>query len=222
MIPQNNPPLPWFSIQNQLDSNRVDHEQQIAFLSQDDVLATIISQVDLPKIHRTGDVFHDLMSCVLEQQIHYRSSKRIFEKMLATAEIDRLTLDNFEEFAAKGISNYKLPIQKLGTVQGIVDFFSISDINWTDLPDEEVRKTLTSLKGISNWTADMILLYTLGRADIFPFDDYHVKQVMNVLFELETGPEKKSEMRAISDHWKPYRSLATRYLLAWKDAQKRR
>lgn len=200
----------------------MDQAIQIAYLSQDEVLARITEQLDLPEIHSTGDVFHDLMSCVLEQQIHYRSSKRIFEKMLAAAAIDRLTLDNFEEFEAKGIPTYKLATKKLETALGIVNFFAQHQIDWISLSDEEVRKTLVSLKGISNWTADMILLYTLGRQDIFPFDDYHVKQIMNNLFKSETGPLKKSEMRAISDQWKPYRSLATRYLLAWKDAQKRR
>ena len=58
-------------------------------------------QVPKPQIESTQDVFHDLMSCILEQQIHYRSTKKVFQKMLQAADLQRLSLDNFEHFEKK-------------------------------------------------------------------------------------------------------------------------
>ena len=74
----------------------------------DPILANIIAQIPEPVIESTNDIFHDLMSCVLEQQIHYRSTKKTFQKMLQLADIGRLTLDNFETFEEKSFTNTKL------------------------------------------------------------------------------------------------------------------
>jgi DNA-3-methyladenine glycosylase II len=61
----------------------------------DPILESIILQIPKPVIESTNDIFHDLMSCIIEQQIHYRSTKRIFAKALERASIDHLTIDNF-------------------------------------------------------------------------------------------------------------------------------
>lgn len=61
----------------------------------DSVLKNIINTIELPKIETTNNVFHDLMSCVIEQQIHYRSTKKIFQKMLDDSGIEVLTPSNF-------------------------------------------------------------------------------------------------------------------------------
>jgi DNA-3-methyladenine glycosylase II len=110
----------------------------------DDVLKNIIATIPEPTIVTTNDVFHDLMSCILEQQIHYRSTKRIFQKMLKTANIERLTLDNFAKFEKTAFANSKLAIGKFETVERIVDFFTVNKINWALLSDVEVIEKLSS------------------------------------------------------------------------------
>jgi DNA-3-methyladenine glycosylase II len=141
----------------------------------DNVLKNIIATITEPTIETTNDVFHDLMSCILEQQIHYRSTKRIFQKMLKTANIECLTLDNFAEFEKTAFANSKLAIGKFETVERIIDFFTVNKINWALLSYAEVIEKLSSIKGIGKWTIDMILLYTLERPDVFPYDDFHLK-----------------------------------------------
>lgn len=73
-------------------------ESEIFLAKADPILEKVIIQVPKPKIESTKDVFHDLMSCVLEQQIHYRSTKKIFQKMLNEANLERLTPTNFQHF----------------------------------------------------------------------------------------------------------------------------
>ena len=90
----------------------------------DPILANIIAQIPEPIIESTNDAFHDLMSCVLEQQIHYRSTKKTFQKMLQLADIERLTLANFEIFEEKFFTTAKLSINKYETVLGVLTFLS--------------------------------------------------------------------------------------------------
>ena len=88
------------------------------------------------------------MSCVLEQQIHYRSTKRIFQKMLERADLKTLTLDNFPKFEKSTFADAKLAIAKLETVERIIDFFTVKKINWQVLTDAEIIEKLASIRGI--------------------------------------------------------------------------
>jgi DNA-3-methyladenine glycosylase II len=186
----------------------------------DDVLKNIIGIVPEPKIETTNDVFHDLMSCILEQQIHYRSTKRIFQKMLQTANIERLTLDNFAEFEKTAFTNSKLAIGKFETVERIVYFFTVNKINWALLSDDDVVEKLSSIKGIGKWTIDMILIYTLERPDVFPYDDFHLKEIMVKLYGLDPNVKLKAQMLEVAEVWGAHKSLAVKYLLAWKEFNK--
>ena len=188
------------------------------FLStNDEILKNLIIQVEFAPIESTNDVFYDLMSCILEQQIHYRSSKKIFTKMLKRASISNLNLENFDEFEQKALSKAKLSVQKQETVLEIVAFFNENKIDWQLLDDKDVFDKLTSIKGIGKWSVDMILLYTLERANVFPFDDFHLKQVMTNLYGLNPKSRLKAQMIEVSSNWGEHKSLAVRYLLAWKD-----
>jgi DNA-3-methyladenine glycosylase II len=188
----------------------------------DDVLKNIIEIIELPAMETTNDVFHDLMSCILEQQIHYRSTKWIFQKMLQAANIERLTLDNFSEFEKTAFANSKLAIGKFETVERIVDFFTVNKINWILLNDNEVIEKLSSIKGIGKWTIDMILLYTLERPDVFPYDDFHLKEIMVKLYGLNPNVKLKAQMLDVAEAWGEHKSLAVKYLLAWKEFNKKK
>jgi DNA-3-methyladenine glycosylase II len=88
------------------------------------------------------------------------------------------------------------------------------------LPDEEIRAQLSAIKGIGKWTMDMILLYTLERPNVFPYDDFHLKQIMVSLYGLDSKVKLKAQMIGVSEHWGHQKSLAVRYLLAWKTYNK--
>ena len=187
------------------------------FLAKSDpIIANIVAQIPEPIVESTNDVFHDLMSCVLEQQIHYRSTKKIFQKMVQLADIERLTVNNFEVFEEKSFNNAKLSINKYQTVLGIVEFWKREQIDWKTLTDEEVIEKLSSIKGIGKWTIDMVLLYTLQHPNVFPYDDFHLKEIMVKLYGLNPNVKLKAQMIEISKGWGEYKSLATLYFLAYK------
>ena len=191
-------------------------DNALRILKRDPVLEKIIETIPKPNIESTNDVFFDLMSCVLEQQIHYRSTKRVFQKMLHTANLTTLTLENFDDFEQKAFPNAKLSTGKLETVLAILTFFQENKINWSLLNDAEVAAKLSSIKGIGKWTIDMILLYTLGRPNVCPYDDFHLKEIMVKRYGLDPDSRLKAQMVDISNDWGEHKSLAVKYLLAWK------
>ena len=73
-------------------------KEQIFSFTEDNILQQITLSIPKPFIQSTNNVFHDLVSCVIEQQIHYRSSKKVFEKMLNNSKIKQLSKDNFHLF----------------------------------------------------------------------------------------------------------------------------
>lgn len=182
----------------------------------DSILEKIILQIPKPEIKSTNDVFHDLMSCIIEQQIHYRSTKRIFAKALERASIDRLTIDNFHLLEKFSFSQIKLAMGKYETMMSFIEYWKNNIKDFNTLPDEEVISELSSIKGIGKWTIDMILLYTLNRPNVFPYDDFHLKQIMVSLYGLNEKVKLKAQMLEIAENWGEQKSLAVLYLLAYK------
>lgn len=199
----------------------VDNLKIKQILERDSVLKNIIQTIPEPQIQSTDNVFHDLMSCILEQQIHYRSTKKIFQKMLNAASLEILTLENFAQFEEKVFQNTNFSMTKYETIERTIDFFNENNratnrIDWQELKDEEIVQKLSSIKGIGKWTIDMILLYTLERPNVFPFDDFHLKNMMVKLYNLNEKSKLKAQMLEVASHWGEYQSLATLYILAYK------
>jgi DNA-3-methyladenine glycosylase II len=186
------------------------------YFVKDQVLLKLVDTISPPTWKSTENVFHDIMSCIIEQQIHYRSSKNTFQHVMQEAGLDELSLENFH-LVEPVLSTLRLSESKFKAMADTIHFFSQNNICWYDLSDEEIRISLKSIRGIGRWTTDMILLYTLHRPDIFPYDDYHLHQIMPKLYGLDPKNKLTEKMKAIAEHWKGNRSLGVLYLLAWKN-----
>ena len=86
-----------------------------------------------------------------------------------------------------------------------------------EMTDEEIVAQLTQVKGIGRWTAEMFLIFCLGRPDVLPVGDLGVRKAIQKIYSLEELPVPPT-MLAIAQPWKPYRSIATWYL--WKSLSK--
>ncbi|MEM1219078.1 MAG: hypothetical protein AAGH79_09195 [Bacteroidota bacterium] len=196
------------------------------FLEQGDpVLQRIIPGVDLEPHTSSGDVFQDLISCIVDQQIHYRSRKVYFKKVQRVIGQEQITP---RAILAKSDADFlaqKMAARKVQTIVSAAHTWEEKDygqLDWFSLPEEAVREQLESMQGVSRWTSDMILLYTLEHPDICPLDDFRFKKYFPVAYDLETSSDWRKDMVQITEEWAPYRSTATRYLLTWgKQLQKR-
>ena len=86
--------------------------------------------------------------------------------------------------------------------------------------DERVIETLTVVKGIGRWTAEMYLMFRLGRHDVLPVDDLGIRSAMRRAYNMRALPDKQ-RMRKIAEAWRPYRSLACFYLWRSLDSAKK-
>ena len=87
------------------------------------------------------------------------------------------------------------------------------------MSNEEIIELLTQIKGVGKWTVEMLLMFTLGREDVFAVDDLGIQQAMIRLYKLDPTDKKalKEKMLQLSAKWSPYRTYACLHLWQWKD-----
>ena len=90
------------------------------------------------------------------------------------------------------------------------------------MSNEEVIGYLSEIKGVGRWTVEMLLMFTLGREDVFAVDDFGIQQSMAKLYRIEhlSNKELKQKMIKISEKWMPYRTYACLHLWNYKDTPK--
>lgn len=192
----------------------------IQHLSQDPMLARIIPDIELPTINSNPDVFNALIKSVVSQQLSTKAAATIYQRFLLLFEQgyatpqEILALDP-EVLRATGFSR-----QKSSYVAEIARFFSegATAYDWHSMPDQDIVHELTQIKGIGVWTVQMILIFHLGRPDVFPIDDLGIQQSMATLYQLPTDKRGlKTQMQICAAQWQPWRSYASRYLWKWRD-----
>jgi DNA-3-methyladenine glycosylase II len=96
----------------------------------------------------------------------------------------------------------------------------ITDKKLQLLSNEEIIELLTQIKGVGKWTVEMLLMFSLGREDVFAVDDLGIQQAMTKLYDLDPTNKKqfKLAMLSIAQVWSPYRTYACLHLWRWKDA----
>jgi len=89
---------------------------------------------------------------------------------------------------------------------------------WHKRSDEAIIKELTQIKGVGKWTVEMMLMFTLQRPDVFPVDDLGIQRSMMQLYSVEgKGRALRQKLTELAEPWRPYRTIACRYLWPWKD-----
>lgn len=201
-------------------------EKASEFLAQKDPrLGEIIKQTSLAPHESSGDVFYDLLSCIVGQQIHYRRMAPYFKKFLEYFQGSYPSPEKILNLAPDEPGMVKIARAKYQTVRQLSAYWleqQLENTHWTKLSEEEFRKTFAEIPGIGPWSLDMLLLYTLEKPNIFPADDYHVKIIMESTYGLTGQGKLKSRMQEIAQAWEPHCSLAVRYLLAYKDLMKKK
>jgi len=122
-----------------------------------------------------------------------------------------------EQLRAIGLSNAKVSYVK--NVAAFCIEHKITDKKLLAMGNEEVIELLTSIKGVGRWTVEMLLMFSLGREDVFAVDDLGIQQAMIYLYKLDNTDKKafKEKMLKLSAKWSPYRTYACLHLWRWKD-----
>ncbi|MGV3504191.1 MAG: DNA-3-methyladenine glycosylase family protein [Adhaeribacter sp.] len=185
-------------------------------LNQDPVMAGIISQGAEIIQQPHEDIYLSLLSSIISQQLSTKVARVIKARFLALfpGEYPQpgLVLEkNDEELRAVGLS-----FQKIGYIRNVAAFAREGQLDYqviSQLDDEGLIRHLVQVKGVGRWTAEMILMFTLVRPDVFPVDDLGIQNAMKKQYGLnQTGKALLSEMSRIAEAWRPHRTLASRYL----------
>ena len=187
----------------------------------DSRLSEIIKSVGKYSIKTTNDPLQSLIESIIFQQLAGRAANIIYERflkyynnILPTPQQILSTPDHILK-AKVGLSNKKIEYIKDLSARIIDKKLNLSLM--PEMADEEIVNQLIQVKGIGRWTAEMFLIFCLGRPDIFPVGDLGLRKAIQKVYSLPELP-RPSTMLAIAQPWKPYRSIATWYL--WKSLSK--
>ena len=158
--------------------------------------------------------YQALVQAVAYQQLHSKAGDAIFARFKnlfgGFPPPEQLIAAQFDDLRACGFSGRKIETIKgiaEGAISGLVPSREIANT----LSNEELITCLVTLKGIGQWTVEMMLIFTLERMDILPADDFAVCEGYKRLKKLETAPKRK-ELVEIGKAWSPHRTVASWYL----------
>lgn len=157
--------------------------------------------------------FENLVTSIIGQQLSLKAAETIKNRVFSylNNSVDPISFINAESDELKkcGMSNSKINYVKDLSMAVNNRELNLEEIN--NLSDEEVINELTKIKGIGKWTAEMFLIFSLRRPDVFSFLDVGLINAMKKLYGENLG---KEEIHSITNNWKPFRSYASMYL--WK------
>lgn len=191
-----------------------------ALAARDQDLRRVVDALGYPPFWSRPNTFESLVWFILEQQVSLASARAALEKLrsLVGAISPETVLDlTGEELRAASFSR-----QKAGYVRGLATALTEGALNLPSLEtlsDADVRRNLTRVKGVGNWTVDVYLIMVLHRTDVFPIGDL---AAVNGVKHLKNLPRSAStdEVSTLAERWAPLRTVAT--MLVWHDYLARR
>ncbi len=200
-------------------------EAHIKVLKKDKLLFAAIKTQEPYLLLPKKKVYLSLVASIISQQLSTKVAAVIYGRLLKLygsklPTTSMILATDMEQLRSIGLSN-----AKANYVLNVCRFFEenrLKDATFQKMEDEAVINLLTQIKGVGRWTVEMILMFTLGREDVFALDDLGIQQGMAKIYGLDISNKKQlaANMILISKRWKPYRTHACRYIWNYKDLPK--
>ena len=193
----------------------------IAHLSKDEKLKKLIEQHGVFTLKKQKNLYLYLCYSIMSQQLSTKVARVIRQRFLDLYDSEptpQQVIDTpFEKLRGIGLSN-----AKASYVQNVARFEiekGMSPKKLSKMSNDEVIEYLTEIKGVGQWTVEMLLMFALGREDLFAIDDLGLQQAVIGLYDLRHRKKKimLSRISKIAEQWAPYRTYACMYLWRWKD-----
>ncbi|MDR0311815.1 MAG: DNA-3-methyladenine glycosylase 2 family protein [Acidobacteriota bacterium] len=194
-------------------------KKAIKILSRDPVMKKLIGKYGELTLTGSDDYFTDLAGNIIGQQLSGKAAATIWKRVVALSDGDvsagKILSISDEALRQAGTSSNKAKYIK-NLAAAVMD----KTLNLENIPEydnEEIIRQLTAIKGIGRWTAEMFLIFSLAREDVFSIGDGGLNSAVNRLYG-GGGVLGKGEIVNIAEKWKPYRSIASLYL--WRSLDK--
>ena len=199
--------------------------EYIAHLSKDKKLAKLIAVHEPFELASHKNICLRLCASIMSQQLSTKVAQVLHRRFLELYDgkeptPEQIVATPFDKLRAIGLSNAKTQYV-LNVAQFAIDH-KLDDKKIRKMKDEEVIELLTQIKGVGKWTVEMLLMFTLGREDLFSVDDYGIQTAMKKIYRLDDSNKKefREKLLKISSKWSPYRTYACMHLWHWKDSEK--
>jgi len=165
-----------------------------------------------------------LMASIISQQLSTKVAAIIFERFVALYPAKKPTIQKVLDTPEESLRSIGISYAKIKYIYAVANFcleHKITDKKLQLLSNEAIIELLTQIKGVGKWTVEMLLMFSLGREDVFAVDDLGIQQAMIKLYHLDPTHKKqlKIDMLERSKVWSPYRTYACLHLWRWKDDQ---
>ena len=196
--------------------------EHLLHLTKDKNLKKIIALQEPYVLVSRKNVYLHLCSSIMSQQLSTKVAAVIYNRFLNLYKNKKPGLQQIIDTPVESLRSIGLSNAKARYIQNVCRFFlaeKITDATLHKMSNEELIKYLSQIKGVGQWTVEMILMFTLGREDVFALDDLGIQQSITKLYQLDAKDKKtlKEKMLQLSAKWSPYRTYACRYLWGWKD-----
>ena len=185
----------------------------------DPVLNEVIERVGPCHIRHLEPDFESLVKSIVYQQLSGKAAATIFGRLSAAAGDGRLTPASTLRLTPVKMRTLGLSRQKIAYIRDIATHTRSGAVDFGALPampDEEVMRVLTGLKGVGVWTAHMFLIFALRREDVLPSGDLGIRAAVRKVYGLEELPTP-SAVEEMGEKWRPYRTIASWYL--WRSLE---
>ena len=189
------------------------HKDAIKHLGQDASMRELIKKHPVPLWEKKTNLFQALTYEIIGQQLSNKVAKVIYKRFLDLFPSKTPTpreLLGIPDEKIRGCGCSWAKVKYLKSLAQAADSGTLDLENIHSLSDEEVRNNLIAVKGIGPWTAEMFLIFTLHRPDVFSLGDLGLRTAVSRLYGVRRTSLEK--IKKISETWKPYRSFACRYL----------
>ena len=192
-------------------------------LAKDKKLAKLIEGHEDFELTFRKNICLRLCASIMSQQLSTKVAKVIFNRFLdlyggKEPKPEQIASTPFDTLRAIGLSNAKT--QYVLNVAAFAIENDLKDNRLKKMSDDEIIDLLTQIKGVGRWTVEMLLMFTLGREDIFAVDDYGIQMAMKKIYRIDDSNKKqmREKMLSISRKWSPYRTYACLHLWHYKDS----
>lgn len=192
-------------------------ETAIKYLEKKDpILGKVIRKVEAPKWNFNSNYFLALIELIVSQQLSIKAADTIFGRLKALAPSSELTAQDILKLDSESMRNAGLSWSKVSYVKNVAEYSMKNNSvykKFISMTDDEIVAELTKIKGVGTWTVEMFLIFTMGRPDVFSLGDLGLRKAIERLYGFK-NEQITEQINQISNKWKPYRSIAARYL--WK------
>ena len=196
--------------------------EYVAHLSKDKKLKKLVESEEPHQLKKRKNICSYLCASIMSQQLSTKVATVIHNRFLALyggkEPLPQQIIDTpFDKLRGIGLSN-----AKVNYVKNVAQFeldFGMDAKRLHKMDNEAVISYLTQIKGVGRWTTEMLLMFALGREDVFAVDDLGIQNAMINLYKLDNSDKKqlREDMLRISKKWSPYRTYACLHLWQWKD-----